>query len=199
MSEGDKLSTLTGEIQNLSVEDPTLHIGELLVRQAGKEEFGECDVPKAVTFTSLPIDESLKSAIKKKGFSTMSKIQQIGLPLFLSNPPAHLIAQAQAGTGKTATFVLGSLARMNKELLSADLKTRINKPQVIILAVTQELVTQIAVTVNEFGQDMGIHARRVMSDINKSVDGGRGRGRGRGSGALNRGNVITAEWSLAWA
>jgi len=80
----------------------------------------------------------------------------VGLPLILKDPPSNFVGQAQAGTGKTGTFVISTLAR-----ITADKKP--SKPQAIILATTQELVTQIASEVNSLGQFAGISARRVMS------------------------------------
>jgi hypothetical protein len=121
---------------------PDLHTGELIVRQAG---LMQTQVKAAHSFAELDTDDSIKSAISMKGWSSMSKIQQIGLPIILSNPPYHLVAQAQAGTGKTGTFVIGMLSRVTNDI-------RPSCPQGIILAGTQELVNQIAGVVNELGE-----------------------------------------------
>jgi len=139
---------------------PDLHSGELVVREAGCAE-GQHNVQAVTSFAALPIDESVKNAIAKvKGWQTMSKIQQIGLPLILRDPPANLIGQAQAGTGKTGTFVIGLLSRITAE-------KKPSSPQAIILAITQELVSQIAQELNSLGSEKGISARRVMSAHNK--------------------------------
>jgi ATP-dependent RNA helicase DDX19/DBP5 len=176
--------------------DPTLTSGELLVRsptngcarmltprlqvrQAGKTEPGECSIAPVKSFSALPINDLVKKAVARLGWQTMSKIQQIGLPLILSDPPMHLIGQAQAGTGKTGTFVLSALGRI-------DTQTRLSQPQAIIIAGTQELVSQIAEVVRELGKEMGVRARRIMSStdrdqMNNHQQGGGGRGRGRGA------------------
>ena len=75
--------------------DPTLHTGELLVREAGKERDGECDVQPGTSFLALAIPAEVKKGIQDKGWHTMSKIQQIGLPLILRNPPANMLAQVR--------------------------------------------------------------------------------------------------------
>jgi len=68
-------------------EEPTLHSGELVVRQAGKKEGDGSDVHPATSFSSLNISEDLKRGVAKMGWQTMSKIQQVGLPLLLLDPP----------------------------------------------------------------------------------------------------------------
>lgn len=163
-TEGDAVAALSEHAAKLDLDvhgAPDLHSGALVVREAGCP----VDEPKtqAVTsFSALAIDDDLKKSIANvKGWSTMSKIQQIGLPLVISDPPRNLIGQAQAGTGKTGTFVISMLAR-----ISADKKP--STPQAIILAVTQELCTQIAQEVNALGSDKGIKARRVMSARSKN-------------------------------
>ncbi|KAH9261173.1 hypothetical protein BASA81_000877 [Batrachochytrium salamandrivorans] len=174
-------------------DDPTLSSGELVVRQAGKQDGEPCDVEKVTSFSQLPLADPIKISISKKGWQTMSKIQQIGIPLFLSNPPRHMLAQAQAGTGKTGTFVLSCLGRMDLDFLKVDVEDRLSKPQAIILAITQELVTQIAQVVNELGQDLGVHARRIMSGEQQSKDGSSAPvARGRGGNQ----NKPKADWVL---
>lgn len=203
----DALATDIAKLDVAEETDPTLQAGDLIVREAGKDS--GTDVAPATSFASLAVRQEIKDAVAKKGWQAMSKIQQIGLPLFLHKPPSNLLAQAQAGTGKTGTFVLGLLGRLDAKLLAADKMTRLNRPQGIIVATTQELVTQIAMVVNEFGQGLGVHARRVMS-AGMNPDGGAGRGGGRGGrgrgGATTRGGGVTtsasapkaaAEWAMS--
>jgi len=46
-------------------------------------------------------------------YAQPSKIQGHALPLLLRDPPEHLIAQSQTGTGKTAAFSLAILSRID--------------------------------------------------------------------------------------
>ena len=102
--------------------DPTLSAGELVVRLAGQKEPSSdpSEVPKAMSFASLPICKELKDAVAREGWTAMSKIQQIGLPLSLADPPRNVIGQGQAGSGKTVVFVLTALSRMDPQFLKAD-------------------------------------------------------------------------------
>ncbi|GBG32350.1 ATP-dependent RNA helicase DBP5 [Hondaea fermentalgiana] len=162
---GDGVDALSASAAKLDLDvkgAPDLQSGALIVREAGCA----VDEPKTqpvTSFSALNIDDDLKKAIANvKGWSTMSKIQQIGLPLVLQDPPRNLIGQAQAGTGKTGTFVISMLARITAE-------KKPSTPQAIILAVTQELCTQIAQEVNALGSVKGIKARRVMSARTKTA------------------------------
>ena len=132
----EELAQVTAAVNTPDIDAlaPDLTSGELIVREAGFEQ-GNGPTQPVTNFSSLDIDDSLKKAIQEvKGWQTMSKIQQIGLPLILKNPPLNVIGQAQAGTGKTGTFVVSMLAR-----ITADVKP--STPQGLILCVTQEYST----------------------------------------------------------
>src|SRR5690242_9694982 len=58
-----------------------------------------------------------------------------------------LIAQAQSGSGKTGAFVIGALMKVDPTL---------NCPQIVILANTRELASQITDVINELGKYIGI-------------------------------------------
>ncbi|WVR09609.1 hypothetical protein IAU60_006681 [Kwoniella sp. DSM 27419] len=97
----------------------------------------------AKTFEALNLHEDLMKGIYAYGFKKPSKIQEIALPLLLSNPPRNLIGQSQSGTGKTAAFTLNMLSRVDAALLC---------PQAICLAPSRELARQIQEVVDKIGQ-----------------------------------------------
>nr|XP_019010528.1 ATP-dependent RNA helicase DBP5 [Kwoniella pini CBS 10737]OCF49309.1 ATP-dependent RNA helicase DBP5 [Kwoniella pini CBS 10737] len=97
----------------------------------------------AKTFEELNLHESLMKGIYSVGFKKPSKIQEVALPLLLSNPPKNLIGQSQSGTGKTAAFTLNMLSRVDPALLT---------PQAICLAPSRELARQIQEVVDKIGQ-----------------------------------------------
>jgi len=84
------------------------------------------------TFDDLPLDEHLLRGIYSYGFEKPSAIQQRGIKPLLDG--RDTIGQAQSGTGKTATFVIGSLQKI-------DYSNR--GTQALILAPTRELALQI--------------------------------------------------------
>lgn len=88
----------------------------------------------------LNINRNLLRGIYAYGFEKPSSIQQKGiLPIINKN---DILAQAQSGTGKTGTFVIGGLASL--DLLNSN-------TQVIILSPTRELSRQIYEVSNNIG------------------------------------------------
>ena len=97
--------------------------------------------PLATTgFEELGLPEPLIAAIRDLGFTKMSPIQALALPLLIKGD--DVAGQAQTGTGKTACFLLGTL----KSLLESDAGgARANKqPRALCIAPTRELAIQIA-------------------------------------------------------
>lgn len=97
------------------------------------------------SFDDLDIPESLLRGIYAHGFETPTAIQRRGISAMLTG--RDLIAQAQSGTGKTGTFVIGSLGRINPDLYEC---------QVLILAPTRELAEQTNRSVESLAHYMNI-------------------------------------------
>jgi len=68
---------------------------------------GAEDYPVFESFDDYDLDESLLRGIYSYGFEKPSAIQQRGIKPILDG--RDTIGQAQSGTGKTATFVIGVL------------------------------------------------------------------------------------------
>ncbi len=88
----------------------------------------------------LELPENILRGIYSYGFEKLSPIQQKAIkPIMLGR---DIIAQAQSGTGKTATFSIGALSRIDIEK---------NATQVLILSPTKELTTQTAKVISALG------------------------------------------------
>jgi len=86
----------------------------------------------------LPID--LLRGIYSYGFEKPSPIQQKAIkPIMMGR---DIIAQAQSGTGKTATFSIGALSKIDMEK---------NATQILILSPTRELTSQTSKVINSLG------------------------------------------------
>ena len=95
------------------------------------------------TFEELNLDNNLLRGIYAYGFEKPSAIQQRAI-----NPikqKRDVLAQAQSGTGKTATFAIGGLSNVN---------TNDNFTQVLVLSPTKELSIQTANVFNSLGSLM---------------------------------------------
>lgn len=91
------------------------------------------------TFADLGLSPAALEAITKKGFEEPTEIQAKTIPLLLESDQ-DVIAQAQTGTGKTATFGLVFTDRLEAG--------KSKSPQAIVLAPTRELAVQVAEEIN---------------------------------------------------
>jgi len=111
-------------------------------------------------FDNMDLKENLLRGIYAYGFEKPSSIQQRAIMPFAKGH--DLIAQAQSGTGKTATFTIGALQRLDETKLEC---------QALILAPTRELAKQTQKVVLALGDylDIVCHAciggTRVSDDI----------------------------------
>ena len=97
-----------------------------------KKEKKEFELKEIDTFEDLSLSENLLKGVFSYGFEKPSDIQKKGIQAIQSRHDC--IIQAQSGTGKTATFLLGGLSII-------DLKVK--KCQVLVACPTRELATQI--------------------------------------------------------
>ena len=63
-----------------------------------------------MSFKSLGLAEEIVGALEEQGYSKPTVIQQLAIPKILSG--VDVIAGAQTGTGKTASFTLPLLQRL---------------------------------------------------------------------------------------
>ena len=84
------------------------------------------------TFDKMNLKEPLLRGIYAYGFEKPSTIQSKAI--FPITKGGDVIAQAQSGTGKTATFLIGSLQQVDVTL---------NRPQVLVICPNHELAQQI--------------------------------------------------------
>jgi len=91
-------------------------------------------------FTEFDLPQPLLSGLEAAGFEFCTPIQAQTLPLLLRGE--DVAGQAQTGTGKTAAFLLATMAHLLRKEPSPERKA--NQPRAIILAPTRELAIQIA-------------------------------------------------------
>lgn len=85
------------------------------------------------TFSSLELSAPLQSGLVALEYVQMTPIQAQSLPPILQN--SDVIAQAPTGSGKTAAFGLGLLARLDTSLIAV---------QALVLCPTRELADQVS-------------------------------------------------------
>eukprot|EP01133_Synstelium_polycarpum_P015249 gene15249-18051_t len=134
--------------------------------QLMKDEF-ESTYDKVIdSFDSMELPKDLLRGVYSYGFEKPSAIQQRAITPLAKG--LDIIAQAQSGTGKTATFTIGILSQINVNLL---------KCQALVIAPTRELAQQIQKVVTSLGEYLKIkcHAciggTRVSDDVNTLKEG----------------------------
>lgn len=85
------------------------------------------------SFSSLPLDPAMQTNLDSLGYHQMTPIQAESLPVILAGQ--DLIAKAKTGSGKTAAFAIGLLARLQVD------RFRVQK---LVLCPTRELADQVA-------------------------------------------------------
>jgi len=112
------------------------------------------------TFDDMDLEDDLLRGIYARGYEKPSHIQQQGIiPLIKGH---DTIAQAQSGTGKTATFSIASLQRVDPEKQVC---------QILILSPTRELAKQTHEVICSLGAYMKVQIHvsvggtRVRDDI----------------------------------
>ncbi|MCW5961997.1 MAG: DEAD/DEAH box helicase [Pyrinomonadaceae bacterium] len=116
-------------------------------------------------FTDLGLNETLVKKCKSLQFNEPTPIQLQAIPVILDG--LDLIGCAETGTGKTAAFLLPSLQKMN------------NRPgvQILVVAPTRELVSQIEAAFGDFAGKKqrcvsligGASVNRQISELKRGV------------------------------
>lgn len=98
------------------------------------------EIIEYTSWEQFELPDDILRGIYSYGFEKPSPIQQKAIyPIKCGR---EVIAQAQSGTGKTATFTIGSISRLNLSLVGT---------QILVLAPTRELATQITAVFNGIG------------------------------------------------
>lgn len=101
------------------------------------------ELKEILSWDELEIDPQILRGIYSYGYEKPSPIQRKAIIPILEK--RDIIAQAQSGTGKTATFSIGALARVN---------TTVPETKVLILSPTRELTIQTANVLSRIGGQM---------------------------------------------
>ncbi|KAI8927657.1 DEAD-domain-containing protein [Entophlyctis helioformis] len=111
------------------------------------------------TFDEMGLKEDLLRGIYAYNFEKPSAIQQRAIMPILKG--RDVIAQAQSGTGKTATFSISALQTVD---------TAVRETQALILSPTRELATQIQSVVLALGDYMNIQCHACIGGTSVGED-----------------------------
>lgn len=155
MSSKEKKTGIKKEGKNKEVKNKEVKKEKSIKEDINNEEKDSFD--EIEKFEDLDIDENIIRGVFSYGFEKPSPIQKKAIRPVLSG--RDVIAQAQSGTGKTATFTLGVLGRIN---------VGENNTQALILAHTRELALQINNVFRQIGNYMDVVFNLSIKGISTS-------------------------------
>ena len=125
-----------------------------------------------MSFKDLGLKEALLRAVREKGYTTPSPIQEKAIPHILAGK--DVLASAQTGTGKTAGFTLPVI-----QYMSETKHPKYRPIRALILTPTRELAAQVYDNVKEYSSYLnikstvifgGVKAASQIATLKKGVD-----------------------------
>jgi ATP-dependent RNA helicase RhlE len=110
-----------------------------------------------MSFAQLGLTEELLKAVANQGYITPTPVQQKAIPLILEGK--DVLAGAQTGTGKTASFTLPLLQRLAE---NHDPHQKPRRVRALILVPTRELAAQVYESVKIYGAHLPLHVEAVV-------------------------------------
>ena len=111
-----------------------------------------------MSFSKLKLSDPILKAVAEAGYTKPTAIQKQAIPIILSGK--DLVAAAQTGTGKTASFVLPILERFNVER-----KIRGKRIRALILAPTRELAIQVEANVAKYSKYLNLSSMVMVGGV----------------------------------
>ncbi len=114
-----------------------------------------------MTFNELDLIEPILNALKTKGYSIPTPIQQQAIPIILSG--SDIMGCAQTGTGKTAAFAIPILQNLIKNKRPEGRR----KIHTLILTPTRELAIQIEENIKDYGSNLDVRHAVVFGGVSQ--------------------------------
>ena len=115
-----------------------------------------------MSFSKLGLSDPILKAITDVGYKTPTEIQKKAIPIILSGK--DLVAAAQTGTGKTASFVLPLLQKLN-----SDEEVRSRSIRALILTPTRELAVQVEKNVAQYGKYLNLSSMAMYGGVDSEA------------------------------
>jgi translation initiation factor 4A len=142
---------------------PHVNSADAVAQQASASEVNtDDDILKAYnSFDDMGLNDTLLRGIYSAGFEKPSPVQEKAIkPMSLGR---DILAQAQSGTGKTGTFIIGGLSRLD---------TSLNEVQMVVISPTRELADQTSSVAKSIGAYMNlrVHTATGGPPVNTDID-----------------------------
>jgi ATP-dependent RNA helicase RhlE len=111
-----------------------------------------------MSFKALGLIDPLVQSLKELGYKEPTPIQYQAIPAVLKGK--DVLASAQTGTGKTASFVLPILQKINDKP-----RVKNNRARVLIVTPTRELAAQVHESVVQYSRHLSIRSAVVFGGV----------------------------------
>ena len=111
-----------------------------------------------MSFSKFKLSDPILKAVAEAGYTAPTAIQKQAIPIILSG--RDLVAAAQTGTGKTASFVLPILEKFNVED-----KLRGKRIRALILTPTRELAIQVEANVAKYSKYLNLSSMVMYGGV----------------------------------
>jgi ATP-dependent RNA helicase RhlE len=124
---------------------------------------GRCYFWSFMNFSTLGLSNEIIRAVTERGYSEPTPIQIQAIPAVLSG--SDLLAGAQTGTGKTASFTLPLLHRLSSEKNVKGTSNGYRPIRALILTPTRELAAQVEESVREYGKYLQLNSMVMFGGV----------------------------------
>lgn len=114
-----------------------------------------------MSFEEFNLHPIILKAVQQCGYTTPTAVQSEAIPKVLDG--SDLIASANTGTGKTASFVLPALQRLTNK--QRRVKKQSGKPSVLILTPTRELANQVSQAIRNYGKNLRFFSTNLVGGM----------------------------------
>ncbi|MEN0001239.1 MAG: DEAD/DEAH box helicase [Pseudomonadota bacterium] len=109
------------------------------------------------SFADLPLSPKVIEAVDKAGYTSPTPIQEAAIPHVVAGK--DVLGIAQTGTGKTASFVLPMITRLEKG------RARARMPRTLILEPTRELAAQVDENFQKYGTNHKLSVALLIGGV----------------------------------
>ena len=117
-----------------------------------------------MSFVQLGLTDELLKSVADQGYTTPTPVQQKAIPLILDGK--DVLAGAQTGTGKTASFTLPLLQRLFE---NHDPHQKPRRVRALILVPTRELAAQVYESVLAYNKYLPLHVEAVVGGASVGI------------------------------
>lgn len=114
-----------------------------------------------MSFSKLGLCDPILNALTGLNYSEPTAIQKKAIPVILSGK--DVIASAQTGTGKTASFVLPLLQKLSVDHSQHTLRGK--RIRALILVPTRELAVQVEASIAQYGKNLTLSSMAMYGGI----------------------------------